>query len=569
MGAGTIMVVEDEMGARATLCGILEDVGYKVIGFERGAEALAAIYRNTFDTIITDIRLPDVDGMEILELAKEVNPDAAVIVTTGYASVETAIDAVNQGAYAYFVKPTNLDVLKATVANALKQQRLSLENKRLVENLQHTNKLLLKANEELRNEITERKRAEEALKESEEKLKTILENTNDVIFQLSPLGTIQYVSPKVQEIYGYKPRDLIGKHLNKTTPVTELPKALKILKSVLSGKPINNFEINQFDANGKIIPVEINAGPVSRDGKIIAGQGVMRNITERKQMEQQLREKNEQLDAQNEELQTQAEELTAQKQELIEKTIAVERANQLKSEFLANMSHELRTPLNVIIGFSELMSDEVPGKINTEQKQCLADILDSSRHLLNLINGVLDLSKIESGKMEFKQEKVALGEIIASLSRTMLPILTPRKQSLDVTVEDGLPLVWADESKLAQVLLNLVDNASKFSPDGGKLRIEAVRDGDWCLVSVIDSGIGIREEDQERIFEPFSRLDDPQFRSRGGTGLGLTLARQIVELYGGRIWVESEYGQGSRFTFTLPRAVEANRIQRRVRYERW
>ena len=139
-------------------------------------------------------------------------------------------------------------------------------------------------------DITERKQVEEALKESEEKLKTILENTRDVIFQLSPLGIIQYVSPKVEEIYGYKPEDLIGKHLKKTTPVSELPKALKVIKSVLLGKIINNFEINQLDAKGKIVPMEINATPVRKDGKIITVQGIMRDITDRKRAEEALRE---------------------------------------------------------------------------------------------------------------------------------------------------------------------------------------------------------------------------------------------------------------------------------------
>jgi len=201
------------------------------------------------------------------------------------------------------------------------------------------------------------------------------------------------------------------------------------------------------------------------------------------------------------------------------------------------------------------MLDKVPGKINEKQRQCLNDILDSGKRLLNLINEVLDLSKIESGKMEFKLENIALTEMIASLTRTMMPILTPRKQGLDVEVEEGLPLVHADEAKLGQVLLNLVDNASRATPDGGKLKIEAVRDDGWCQVSVIDNGIGIREEDQERIFEPFCQLDNPLTKEKEGTGLGLTLIKQIVERYGGRIWVESEYGKGSRFTFTLPLAT--------------
>ena len=211
----------------------------------------------------------------------------------------------------------------------------------------------------------------------------------------------------------------------------------------------------------------------------------------------------------------------AQQQELVEKTREVERANRLKSEFLANMSHELRTPLNVIIGFSQLMMDEVPGQVNTEQRQSLEDILSSSEHLLGLINDVLDLSKIESGKLKPQLTDINLTDIIQPLTRTMTPILAPRKQSLDIEVEKGLPQVHADKAKLKQVLTNLLSNSAKFTPDGGKLKIEAVRKDDWCQVSVADNGIGIKKEDQERIFEPFCQLDNPLTKERGhwaGTG---------------------------------------------------
>jgi signal transduction histidine kinase len=374
----TIIVVDDEAGTRATLCGILEDAGYRAIGLERGADALEMIQKSPFDAVITDIRLPDVGGMEILELAKEINPDAAVIMMTGYASMETAIDAVNQGAYAYFVKPVNPDEIKTTIANAFKQQRLLIENKRLVESLQRSNKLLFEANEELKE------------------------------------------------------------------------------------------------------------------------------------------------------------------------------ATKAKSEFLARMSHELRTPLNVIIGFAELMLDRVPGEINEEQRQCLDDILTSGQHLLGLINDVLDLSKVEAGKMELRLTNIALAEVVESLTSAMVPVLAQRKQSLNVDLEPGLPPVHADEGKLKEVFFNLVSNSAKFTPDGGELKIEAVRKGDWCQVSVSDNGIGIKKEDREQIFEPFYQVNNSVAGEGKGTGLGLALVKQIVEMHGGRIWVESEYGKGSRFIFTLP-----------------
>jgi len=261
-----------------------------------------------------------------------------------------------------------------------------------------------------------------------------------------------------------------------------------------------------------------------------------------------LQEKNRQLAAQNKEL-------LRQQLELVAKTEEAEEASRLKSEFLANMSHELRTPLNVIIGFSELMLDEVPGPVNKEQRQCLDDVLDSGQHLLDLINELLDLSKVESGKMVLNLKSIALTAVIASSYNTIMAILTPKKQSLDVKIAEGLPRVYADELRIKQVLLNLISNSAKFTPDGGKLEVEAVKKGDWCQVSVIDNGIGIKKEHQKRIFEPFYQVDNPQAKSKGGTGLGLAVNKQIIEKHGGQIWVESKYGKGSRFIFTLPLAA--------------
>ena len=277
----------------------------------------------------------------------------------------------------------------------------------------------------------------------------------------------------------------------------------------------------------------------------------------------ELHEKNEQLDAQNEELQSQSEELIAQRQELMEKSRELEVASKAKSEFLAHMSHELRTPLNVIIGFSELMLDGVAGEVNGEQKQCLSDILSGGHHLLSLINDILDLSKIESGKMELKLRNFALPDVIESLRDEMMPLIAKRKQSLEVKVEKGLPLVRADKAKVRQVLLNLLGNSTKFTPDGGRLQVEAVREDGWCRVSVIDNGIGIKKEEQEILFEPFTQLESPLPREASGTGLGLTIARQIIEKHGGRIWVESEYGKGSRFSFTLPLAATGQSNRRK------
>ena len=410
--------------------------------------------------------------------------------------------------------------------------------------------------------ITESMRAEEALRESEERYRALVNlgaKVGEAIIMLQDTeqgGGIQtFVSDEWSRITGYSKRELLGMSFFDLVHPKDRETSLERHYRKVRGEAMPGlFEMVIIRKNGAEVPVELTSAYTTYGGGL-ANVAFIRDITERKRMERELQERNEQLDVQNEELQSQTEELLTQQQELIGKTGEVERANQLKSEFLANMSHGLRTPLNVIIGFSELMRDEAPGKINDEQRQCLSDILASSQHLLNLINKVLDLSKVESGKTKLNLANLSLAEVIESLVRTMMPILAPRQQSLDVEIEEGLPLVHADKAKVNEVLLNLLSNATRFTPGGGKLKIEAVREGDWCQVSVIDSGIGIKEEDQEQIFEPFCQLDNPLTKEKSGTGLGLALVKQIIEKHGGQVWVESEYGKGSRFTFTLPLAT--------------
>ena len=225
-----------------------------------------------------------------------------------------------------------------------------------------------------------------------------------------------------------------------------------------------------------------------------------------------------------------------------------------QSHFLAFMSHEMRTPLNIIIGFSQLMLDEVPGNINRDQRQCLNDVLAGGRHMLSLIEDYLDFSKMESGKAKYDPKDIAMTSVLASIYNTLMAIVARKKQSLDIKVAEGLPRAYADEARIRQVIINLVSNAAKFTPEGGNIRIEVKISQGQCQISVEDNGIGIRKEEQDRIFDAFYRVTDCGAKGESGTGLGLTICKQIVEQHGGQIWVESEYGKGSRFSFTLPLA---------------
>ncbi|HZR00520.1 MAG TPA: response regulator [Chloroflexota bacterium] len=229
----------------------------------------------------------------------------------------------------------------------------------------------------------------------------------------------------------------------------------------------------------------------------------------------------------------------------------LEAASRAKSEFLANMSHELRTPLNAIIGFSELLIDARDDEDAAARTAYLQTIHASGQHLLALVNDILDLSKIEAGKMEVRLAPVAVAEVVAQALATVQPLAARKGIALFVAAE-GAGEIVADEGRLTQILLNLLSNAVKFTPEGGRVTVEAVRLPDVVQVSVSDTGIGIAPEDHDRIFDEFQQVDGSASRRQEGTGLGLALTRRLVELHGGRIWVESALGQGSRFHVTLP-----------------
>jgi signal transduction histidine kinase len=245
-------------------------------------------------------------------------------------------------------------------------------------------------------------------------------------------------------------------------------------------------------------------------------------------------------------------EVIRQRRLLGETNVALEQASAAKSQFLANMSHELRTPLNAIIGFSDVLEQRLFGDLNERQAEYTHDIASSGRHLLDLVNEILDLSKIEAGRMELEPSEFSVSETI----RGAIGFVRERAAAHRITLATDLPAdlgtVVADERKVRQVLLNLLSNAVKFTPDGGTVGVRAQRrDGD-VEVAVRDTGIGIAPEDQAKVFDEFQQVGTATDRSREGTGLGLTLAKRFVELHGGRIWVESEIGKGTTFTFAIP-----------------
>lgn len=382
---------------------------------------------------------------------------------------------------------------------------------------------VLEMNEELISEINERKKVEEALRNSEEKYSTIVEKGNDGIYIVQN-GVIKYANSKMAEIAEYSLEELIGKF--SFDFITEEYRDLVIERH---NKRINGnrtvplkYEVDIISGTGRKIPAEVNVSFIHYEGKP-AAMAIFRDITERKRAEQIANEK-----------------------------YQIEVASRAKSEFLANMSHELRTPLNSVIGFSDVLLAQHFGPLNQKQKKYVSNITKSGRHLLNLINDILDLSKIEAGKMEMYMERFPVCSLVEEVINLFTPLSEEKNLGLDFQLGPDVKIIEADRTKLKQILVNLVGNAVKFTPEGGTVTVDIKIVENNLQFRVNDTGIGISEADQENIFQPFMQIGKFESKEHQGTGLGLNLVKSFVEMHGGKLWLESEPKKGSSFTFTIP-----------------
>jgi protein-histidine pros-kinase len=363
----------------------------------------------------------------------------------------------------------------------------------------------------------------------EAKFRDLLELTPDAIVMANPTGRIVLATTRAENLFGYERGELLGKlvevllperfhnrHADHRTRHFDLPQARGM------GADLELYGVRK---DGSEFPVEVSLSPVeTEDG--ISEMSAIRDITYRKGIEKALHEKNEQL---------------------LHAALA-------KNRFLASMSHELRTPLNGVIGFAEFLVDGKPGPLNDKQKEYLNDILNSGRHLLQLINDVLDLAKVEAGKMSLLPETFSVQTAIEEVCGVARPLAQSKDIHVSLKVEGDLDKVFLDPQKFKQILYNLTSNAIKFTDNGGCLRIDSRPVGaDRFEVLVEDTGIGIKTEDFERLFGEFEQLDSGTSRRYQGTGLGLALTRRIVELQGGSIAVKSKLGVGSTFTVELPK----------------
>ena len=397
----------------------------------------------------------------------------------------------------------------------------------------------------LQQEIRDREKAQRALATSERQYRLLAENVLDVIWIINlERNGFAYISPSVAHLTGYAPEEAVRTPLEQMLTAPSLAYVRNQLAAYTTPPAGSepraswslNIEIELIRKDGATVWVETSVGPLNDPGlPYPAILGITRDITDRRR-----------------------------RMEMQQAKLAAEKANQAKSEFLANMSHELRTPLNHIIGFTELVIDQHFGPLNETQADYLKDVLHSSHHLLDLINDILDLSKVEAGKMSLDRSEFLLEEVLQG-SLTMVKEKSLKHGiQLNLDIQRAPEAINADKRKFKQILYNLLSNAVKFTPDGGHVALAAAQiphvngDGPLLEVSVSDTGIGLAAENLERIFDTFEQVDSSADRHYEGTGLGLALSRRLAAMHGGRISAESKgLGRGSRFVLTLPLGQDA------------
>lgn len=387
-------------------------------------------------------------------------------------------------------------------------------------------------------DITAQKEQEHELRRRENLYRTLFENSNDAIFLLYPNGRIWRANEKMTGLLGYSTEEIKLMTYEEFLVEEERQKALEHLRKSANGEEMPLHEHLCLDQSGNPVHVEINLSPIhDAEGKIILIQNVMRDITSRKKVEA-LRQKSE-------------ETLRFANTELA-------RANRAKDEFLANMSHELRTPLNNILALAETLNEETQGPVNEVQRRSIKNIELSGRHLLSLINDILDLSKIESRKMKLAIDEYSVNEIGQASINFVKESANKKGIEMEFHLQDPALRLRGDGRRIKQMLVNLLGNAVKFTPSGGRVTLSVWQDTlkDEICFRVEDNGIGMKAEDINKLFEPFEQLDSSLARRYEGTGLGLALVKKLAELHGGSVSVTSEFGKGSIFTITLPQSRE-------------
>jgi len=495
-----VLVLEDRAGDAELMIDELLTAGFEPAWtrVETETEYLAALESDP-DVILADYHLPRFDAPRALQLLQERGKDIPILVVTGAVDEETAVHCMKQGAADYLLKDR-----MARLGPAVEQALLS---------------------KELRDQ---KRRDEWALRVRS----TAVESTTDGVIVTDDTGRITLANDAAARMFGREGEDLSGGRVAEFVPELEQHVVCRWLSSRAANEVGATFEAIGIHSDGEDFPVEVSVAPIRGAGPATCVLNV-RDVTQRHQAERE-RELRLRLDADNRELQ---------------------RVNEMTNQFSAAVSHELRTPLTSVVAFADLLARKGGHNLSDRQFQQVGAIQRNAHRLMMLTNDLLDASRMQGGKLRIEPERFDARPLFEELAEGFAPLLAERGQTLRLELPAGSLWIDADRERLAQVVTNLLSNASKYSPDGSAVEMEATAAGEWLYLRVRDHGIGIPEEDQPKVFTPFFRAANAPTRGASGTGLGLFVVKSIVELHNGTIWLESAPGVGTEVHVGVPCAL--------------
>jgi PAS domain S-box-containing protein len=522
LGPKRLLAVDDSITYLQELGSQLRREGYHVVMASSGEEALELLAARPVDGILLDLVMPGLSGQDTCKRIKQRAEwrDIPLIMLTARDDRDAMIEGINAGADDYIAKSADFDVLKARLRAQLRRKYFEDENRRIRE------KLVRRETEATAREQgeAEQKKLDQRLRDQQFYTRSLIESNIDALMTTDPLGIITDVNKQMEALTGCTRDELIG--APSKNYFTDPERAEAAIKLVLREKKVTDYELTARARDGKKTEVSYNATTFyDRDRTLQGVLAIARDVTERKRNEQALQETN---------------------IELASAKSAAEEANLAKSDFLSSMSHELRSPLNAILGFAQLM--ELASPLPTDsQKESIAQILQAGWHLLKLINEILDLSVIESGKVSLSTESVSLAEVMSECQAMM----EPQAQQLGIGMTfprfDNPFFVSADRTRLKQIVINLLSNAIKYNKEQGTVVVDCTTSTPgFTRISVKDTGAGLSPEKLAQLFQPFNRLGQ-EAGGVAGTGIGLVVTKRLAELMGGVLGVESTAGEGSVF----------------------